>query len=127
MSIYASAKKEAAIFSDRIKGLGFRVFLADEGKGHYGFITDEEGTRVLSFSFMHETSLSGNYGPPSTKSGTGWRMATKPEDLRAADDVKSALYAEAPYRENKGWRYYITLDQHLSSYGKSSKYLEILD
>jgi hypothetical protein len=119
----------ASEFGHYVKALGFRVFLAKESwRGGYGFITDADGTRVLSFSFTDGSSLSGNYGPPSRESGTGWRMDETPYDLKSADDVKRALYAEAPEwtgRRGRGWKHYTTLAEHLGMYGSSSGYTEI--
>ena len=106
----------------RIKALGFRVFVAE--RGEYGFITDAEGSRVLSFGFSDGGSLGGNYGPPSKESGTGWRMDRTPYDLKTAADVSAALYAPAPAFTGKGWRRYTTLEQHLQQYGSSSRYQE---
>jgi hypothetical protein len=42
-------KPAASAFALHVKGLGFRAFLAKSGT--YGFITDDTGSRVLSFSF----------------------------------------------------------------------------
>lgn len=120
MSIRQSA---ALAFAKHIKALGFRVFLAE--RGTYGFFTNDEGSRVVSFSFSDGSSLSGNYGPPSRESGTGWRMTRSPEDLRTAEDVRAALAAMPPEFCGKGWRYMTTLEQHLQAYGASSRYYEI--
>lgn len=109
-------------FADRIVGLGFRVLLAKDGR--YGVITDAEGSRVLSFSFNDGGHLGGNYGPPSRESGTGWRLDAGPYDLKTADDVRGALYAQPPQWAGKGWHYLTTLDQHLTTYGASSGYQE---
>lgn len=124
-------QQSASEFAHFIKGLGFRAFLADSGD--YGFITDATGSRVMSFSFTGGSSLSGNYGPPSRTSGTGWQLSVDTYHLKSADDVKRALYAEPPsfcqrarYGEpDSGWQYFTTLDQHLAAYGSSSKYREI--
>jgi hypothetical protein len=116
----------ASEFGHYVKALGFRVFIAKESwRGGYGFITDADGTRVLSFSFTDGSSLGGNYGPPSKQSGTGWRMDETPYDLKNADDVKRALYADAPSFCGKGWKRYTTLAEHLAMYGSSSGYTEI--
>lgn len=121
---------EAHNFAARIKALGFAVYLAKGG--HYGFITDDTGERVLSFSFAGtEDTLSGNYGPPSRESGTGWRMGTRPQELRTAEDVRAALYAMPPQwcqratETRGGWRRMTTLAEHLKTYGPSSHYREI--
>lgn len=136
------AKEEAREFVGKVKALGFRAFLAKDGT--YGFVTDAEGSRVLSFSFGWDQSLGGNYGPPSRESGTGWRMDESPYHLRTKEDVKRALYAEAPSwcrragsqrcgqcgqprpsDHNGGWKHYTTLEQHLAMYGSSSGYQEV--
>ncbi len=120
----------ATNFAHFIKGLGFRVFLAE--RKDYGFITDADGGRVLSFSF-NDWSLSGNYGPPSRASGTGWRMDGTPGALRTAADVKKALNAMPPPfcqradgDKRDGWRYLTTVDQYLQMYGSSSKFKEVM-
>lgn len=107
-------------FAERITRLGFVVYLAQQG--HYGFITDDAGTRVMSFAFDIENTLGGNYGPPSRESGTGWRMDERPESLQTADDVRRALYAMPPQWCRNGWKHLTTLESHLKSYGPSSKY-----
>jgi hypothetical protein len=117
------AANPAAEFAGRIKALGFRVFIA--AKGPYGFITDADGSRVLCFSLDSVGSLSGTYSPPSTTSGTGWRMDRMPGELRTAADVKAALYATAPPWAGNGWKRYTTLPEHLAAYGSSSGYSEV--
>lgn len=114
-------------FAQRIKALGFRVYVAKDGTGNYGFISDDSGKRVLSFSFNDGWSLGGNYGPPSQESGTGWRMDEGPESLRTAEDVRRALYAHPPAFCGNGWKYLTTVDQHLAHYGMSSRYSEVFE
>jgi hypothetical protein len=124
-------QQSASDFAHFVKGLGFRVFLA--GSGDYGFITDTEGSRVLSFSFTGGSSLSGNYGPPSRACGTGWQSSFDAWNIKTADDVSRALYENPPSfcpraqpgKPESGWQYFTTLEQHLSQYGSSSKYREI--
>lgn len=106
-----------------IKGLGFDVYIAKSGT--YGFITDEKQERVLSFSFTDHASLSGNYGPASRESGTGWRLDVDPWELKTAEDVHKALYASAPKFCGNGWKHYETVAQHLAVYGSSSKYVRL--
>ena len=113
----------ASEFAYFVKGLGFRVFLAKTRD--YGFITDADGSRVLSFSFTDGSRLSGNYWPPSQQSGTGWRMEISPHALRNAEDVRNALCARPPDWCGKGWKRYTTLADHLGMYGSSSGYVEI--
>jgi hypothetical protein len=115
--------KTASDFAHFVKGLGFKVYLAKAG--HYGFITDSTEERVLSFSFSDGSSLSGNYGPPSRESGTGWRLEQSPHDLKTADDVRRALNAYPPAFCGKGWNYLTTVKQHLAIYGSSSEYTEV--
>lgn len=116
-------------FAEHIKGLGFRVFLSKSKT--YGFITDQKGERVLSFSFSGlQDTLSGNYGPPSTTSVTGWRLSTwrlstLPAHLQIRSDVVKALNASPDFNVGKGWKYFQSLDQHLAMYGSSSGYEEI--
>lgn len=114
---------QARAFAERIKALGFAVYLAQDHE--YGFITDSTESRVLSFGFMGGENLGGNYGPPSTSCGTGWRMDQLPSGLRTKDDVHAALYAEPPdwlYRRGKGWKYLSTVAHYLDAYQKSSKF-----
>lgn len=116
-------ENRAIEFATRIKALGFRVWLAERDR--YGFISDDTGARVVSFSFSDGTSLGGNYGPPSTISGTGWRMDTMPDDLQTASDVRRVLDTSPPPRAGNGWKYMTTVEQHLATYGTSSRYREI--
>lgn len=117
-------QQSAADFARRIKALGFRVYLANNGAGEYGFITDAAGARVLSFSFSNEGTLSGNYGPPSQESGTGWRLDLTPSDLRTAGDVQRALDAFPPSFCGKGWKHLTTVAAHLALY-PSSRFAEV--
>lgn len=122
-------------FAQFVKGLGFRVFVAGslggDGPRGYGFITDDKGERVLSFSM--EQGLSGNYGPPSRGAGTGWRIADSVHAIKDAEDVRRLLNSHPPdwikrydgRNADSGWRYFTTLEQHLGQYGSSSKYQEL--
>jgi hypothetical protein len=116
-------KDEVSAFADRITRLGFIVHIAKSRT--YGFITDDTARRVLSFSFNDGGSLSGNYGPPSTESGTGWRLEKSPYSLATAKDVREALYAAPPEwvrRRGVGWRYLSTVEQYLQQYDSSSQF-----
>ncbi len=110
-------------FARFIKGLGFTVYLAIDGT--YGFITDDTADRVLSFSFTDGGTLSGNYGPPSAKSGTGWRLAQAPHDLRTREDVRRALYESPPAWCGDGWKRYTSVEQHMKLYGDSSEFTPV--
>lgn len=118
-----NSTRQAIAFAKRIKALGFRVFLAESRE--YGFITNDDGSRVISFSFSFEPSLSGNYGPPSHESGTGWRLSRSPESLRTVEDVEAAFAETPPAWCGKGWRYMTTLEQYLKAYDASSRFYEV--
>lgn len=113
-------REDVAAFAERVTALGFVVYVSE--RGPYGFITDATASRVLSFSFNDGGSLGGNYGPPSTSSGTGWRMEESPYALVTPDDVKVALYAYPPHWVGGGWRYLTTVAQYLQTYGVSSRF-----
>jgi hypothetical protein len=113
-------RDEVLAFARRISDLGFTVYIAKSGT--YGFITDDSESRVLSFSFTDCGSLSGNYGPPSTKSGTGWRMDEKPHNLTTAKAVREALYENPPPWSKGGWRYLSTVAQYWQHYDPSSHF-----
>lgn len=104
----------------RIKSAGFRVFIAE--RGDYGFYTNEEGSRVISFGVdLGMTKFSGNYHTNNPKqTGTGWMMQHGgPEDYARLFD------SAAPQWAHQGAKWdYTTLDQHLKTYGPSSKYAE---
>lgn len=125
----AQDRSDVFDFAKRITELGFAVYIAKSGT--YGFITDASESRVLSFAFDGlGGSLSGNYGPPSTSSGTGWRMDLKPHELDTAGLVREALYAEVPAWSNrggKGWRYLSTVAQYLAHYDSSSHFTQFAD
>lgn len=113
-------KDEVAEFAKRITALGFAVYVAEDRT--YGFVTDEKESRVLSFSFTNCGYLSGSYGPPTTMSGSGWRMDEDPRSLTSKDKVKAALYAMPPPWAGNGWRYFTTVAQHMKQYDSSSHY-----
>ena len=117
-------KDETISFAERVSQMGFTVYIAKAGT--YGFITDDSGSRVLSFSFNGSCSLSGNYGPPSTQSGTGWIMdRDDPYSLTTAEETREALYEQPPHwarRNGVGWRYLSNVAQYLQQYGPSSQF-----
>lgn len=101
---------------------GLRVFIAE--RGTYGFLTNEEGNRVVSFQFDFSAIVfSGNYKTSLPKqTGSGWRIT----DGETVYDYTKLLWAVPPQWavDSATWKY-TTLDQHLSMYGKSSKYQEV--
>lgn len=103
-----------------IKKAGFRVFIAKSGS--YGFFTDAEGTRVVSFQYdLGGFKFSGNYKSDNPRStGNGWMMGTA-----EYGNYKIMFDSHAPrwaVRDAK-WKH-TTLAQHLAIYGASSAYVE---
>jgi hypothetical protein len=120
-----SIRDETEAFAKRISAMGFEVYIAQQRT--YGFITDDKRTRVLVFSLNDMGSLGGAYGPPSTTSGTGWRMDIRPHQLQTADQVREALYSMPPSWSRGGWRYMSTVEQYLAQYDSSSKFTRYIN
>ena len=100
-----------------IRAAGFRVFVAE--RGDYGFYTDADGTRVVSFGpKFGGFKFSGNYKTSNPKStGTGWQLNT--------GSFADMFAATAPKWATQGAKWeYTTLAQHLAVYQSSSKYSE---
>jgi len=99
---------------------GFRVFLSFNGE--YGFFTDNEGKKLVSFQTEYfDVVLSGNYKTSAPKqTGTGWRIGS------ALDFTpKQAFETIAPSWALGNATYkFTTLKQHLDFYGDSSGYIE---
>jgi len=99
-----------------IREAGFRVFIAE--KGNYGFYTDKEGSKVISFqSDLGGVSFSGNY--KSKYDGTGWRIGEN------FTEFKNIFKAPVPYWASRNYKI-TTLEQHLDQYQSSSKYIELI-
>lgn len=110
-------KTEAvAQLAQEIKGAGFRVFIAKSGT--YGFYTNDEGSKVVSFQYdLGGFKFSGNY--KSKSCGTGWVL----DDNMALDAM---FKAGAPHWATKGQAVQCTtLEQHLNTYQSSSVYTEV--
>lgn len=109
--------------AEAILDAGFRVFIADSGT--YGFFTDVEGSRVISIgSDLCRTSVSGNYKTDKPgQTGNGWRIA----DDFDPSNVEPYFDSYPPRRAvgDSNWKF-TTLEQHLATYQKSSKYKEVL-
>jgi len=122
---HSSRVREAIEYAQSIKALGFRVWLASNNT--YGFISDSTGSRVLTWSTQDLAGkLGGCYGPPSRESGTGWvHEDFSMSELRTAEDVEHYLYASPPSWAGRGWQYMTTVEQHLATYARSSRYREI--
>ena len=107
--------------AEDIKKAGFRVFLA--ASGTYGFFTDAEGSRVISFQTeILSLSFSGNYKTDNPKgTGSGWQILEGyPKDFSEIFNSYPPHWAVGSAK----WKF-TTLDQHLATYQKSSKYQEI--
>lgn len=110
------------------KEAGLRVFIAE--RGHYGFITDAAGSRVMGFQVngIESAQYGGNYVPESIRDGrnvgTGWRIdpeGTEPGVVAAAWEHS----ARPPRWATKGVPVKLaTLKHHLSRYQESSRYKE---
>lgn len=105
-----------------IKKAGYRPFIAENGT--YGFYTDKEGSKVISFGIdLLRIRFSGNYVsecPQST--GTGWGIGDNREDFGDMFKAIPERYAVG------GWKWkFTTLEQHLKTYGPSSRYKEVTE
>lgn len=116
-----SYKKEMiAEVVEKIKAQGFRVFLAD--KGTYGFFTDKEGSKVISFGVdLLSIYYSGNYKSSNPqKCGQGWKICENAEDFQKVFD------ASPPYWAVQGFKWsYKSVEDQIAMYGQSSKYQEV--
>lgn len=109
-----------------IKKAGYRVFIASSGT--YGFYTDAQGTRLVSFQYdLGGIKFSGNYKTNNPRStGTGWVIGTGYD--RSAVGFRTMLESGAPSWavRDAEWRY-TTLAEHMKVYQSSSKYTELLE
>jgi hypothetical protein len=100
-----------------IKASGFRVFIAKSGT--YGFYTDAEGSKVVSFQLdLGGFKFTGNYKTNQpTQCGTGWQLA---------EGTYQGMFNEFPSWSLRGasWKY-TTLEQYLATYHPSSVYTEV--
>ena len=114
--MYHEHKKEMILETAAlILEAGLRPFIA--GNGEYGFYTNAEGSRLVSFQIIFGClEYSGNYQSPGN--GTGWGIpggGTFPAMLKAVPTVNL---------NGQGFRY-TTLEEHLKAYQSSSKYTEV--
>lgn len=117
--MYEQEKEDIKTLAKALLAEGFRVFIAK--KGTYGFYTDIEGSRVVSFEFvLGGLKYSGNYKSEALRqTGSGWGLETA--------SFSEMIKAHAPYWAHGGVKHkYTTLKEYLSVYGSSSGYSEML-
>lgn len=106
-----------------ILAAGFRVFIAENGT--YGFYTDAEGSRVVSFQYdLGGFKFSGNYRSKSC--GTGWVMGDLTVWSKWDFEQTFANAQHAPQWATRGEQVEITtLVQKLRTYQPSSRFVEV--
>ena len=114
----AYEKENVLIFAYNCKKLGFNVYLAESNA--YGFVTDDNESRVLSFSgHFGGVKLSGNY--KSSKNGTGWRIKEFTNENPTRQEIKTLLYINSTF-ENDG---YTSVKDYLKNYQSSSHFRKV--
>lgn len=118
-------KTEAvAALAQEILNAGWRVFLAESGT--YGFYTDAEGSRVVSFQYdLCGFKFSGNYRSEQPRStGTGWGLGDSPKV--SPEGLRGMFESNPPQWATRGIpTVCTTLEQHLKTYQSSSRYVEV--
>lgn len=104
--------------AEKLCSFGYDVYLSKDKR--HGFYTD--GKRVVSFGghWNFFVDFSGNYAPTKT-SGTGWGIAREQSDI-TQEQAEKYIKANAPRWTGNIDPIYITPEQHLKTYGKSSGY-----
>lgn len=104
-----------------LKTKGFRVFIAE--KGTYGFFTDTEGTRVVSFGFdLGVLRFSGNYTTDNPRAtGTGWFIR---EGWTMDFEGLFNAHPGWAFVSNTKWKF-TPLGRFLELYQPSSRYFEL--
>ena len=121
-------KERTAELVAKIKSFGYPVYLSE--KGNYGFFTNADGSRIVSFQIDYFFfNFSANH--KSIGLGTGYRITSDEKCLLwEIDNFCTAKFLEglinAPIyrsrRKNEKFLSWTTLDQHLATYQSSSKY-----
>jgi len=121
-------KERTAELVSKIKSFGYPVYLSE--KGNYGFFTNADGSRVISFHIDYFFfNFSANH--KSIGLGTGYRITNDEKCLLwEIDTFCTAKFLEslinAPIyksrRKNERFISWTTLNQHLEMYQQSSKY-----
>ena len=114
---------DARVVAEVTEGIlasGLRVFLASSGG--YGFFTNADGSAVVSFQAdLDGVTFSGNYKTSEPRrTGTGWRIDENCADFPAMLSARAPQWATG----DATWQY-TTLQEHLTTYDKSSKYEEV--
>ncbi|WYW04202.1 hypothetical protein Kallioja_00004 [Pseudomonas phage vB_PpuP-Kallioja] len=117
--MHTNYKTEAvAKLAQEIKAAGFRVFIAESGT--YGFYTDTDGSRLVSFQFdLGGFKFTGNYKTDQPRQcGTGWGLE---------DGSYHHMFNQHAPRwavRDANWQF-TTLAEHLKTYQSSSRYTEL--
>jgi hypothetical protein len=131
MTMQRDWKKETVTtLATNLIAAGYRVFIAKSG--HYGFYTDKEGTKIISFQMdLSGVSVTGNYKTSNPRqTGTGWRIT---DSFNCFNKYPGVNKVEADRVFNAfppSWALgsatfkHTTLEQHLKTYGQSSGYIE---
>jgi len=116
--------------SNKIKSFGYPVYLSE--KGNYGFFTNQNGSRIISFQIDYFFfNFSANH--KSIGLGTGYRITNDEQCLLwEIDNFCTAAFLakliNAPIyksrRKNERFISWTTLNQHLEMYQQSSKYTQ---
>jgi len=109
---------------------GYRVFISKTGT--YGFYTDKEGSKVISFQMdLFSVSARGNYKTSAPKqTGQGWRITDcfscfNMDSSDNKDEADKVFNAYPPsWALGSATFKYTTLERHLKEYGQSSGYTE---
>ena len=126
----ANYKKEEAIeLAKEIKAkTGYRVFLSEKAGCSHGFITNDEGSRVVSFQYdLFGFRFSGNY--KSKSCGTGWVMDGVEVEHVTNKETLDRIFksGSVPLWATKGEAVkLVTLAEHLNTYGQSSMFVEVI-
>lgn len=126
---FITDKQRTAELTSKIKSFGYPVYLSE--KGNYGFFTNADGIRVISFQIDYFFfNFSANH--KSIGLGTGYRITSDEKCLLweidtfcTAEFLESLINAPAykSRRKNEKFLSWTTLEQHLKSYQESSKYI----
>jgi len=122
-------EQRTAELVSKIKSFGYPVYLSE--KGNYGFFTNADGSRVVSFQIDYFFfNFSTNH--KSVGLGTGYRITR--DEVCPLWEINSFCTREflegllnSPIyksrRKNERFLSWTTLNQHLDSYQQSSKYV----